>query len=438
MHDPFMTVPDRKGLSSHPTWYVISTDARSRGLSMRVKTNGTGVPVRSSIFGQVVWSGLIRRAMPPLDGSDRGRNDQSTWVVMVRDEWGFVHQFFGIDEQRVHVHVGKHVSVGTVLGFTPSEPLSAFPPSTAPPADVPKRFKEEGYEAYPYRFRKLEIRVARPHPSWTSYSPPDADGWTYFNPLLMYVAGRQPPHMIRPFSAKQSLVFASFDKEPIPHALPLSQGVQIHRIPAVAELFVSFQPFIESPGDPSDAMDPVSLYSLEWAAEPVERIHGSLCAARDVYWRRSFEHSRLASEHTAVDDPFFLHAHYVPSVFIGMPLGNALHVRRNSQFDEKNRWLLYAVTRNVLGHPHVGGAWNTTREKGHGRYRIAVRARSLTSAHSCVEEDVLLSSEARRFMYAHIFDLVPIMFTRNPLPFFSMWVFDQLNRIATIVCDALR
>ena len=153
-------------------------------------------------------------------------------------------------------------------------------------------------------------------------------------------------------------------------------------IPHQVELFVSFQPLIESPGDPADAMDPVSVYALDWAVEPEAK--KPLCSSRHTYWRRSFEHSRLASE-TELDDPAFLHAHYVPHLSIRFRPGMQFSSQRYSQFDEKDRALYYAVTRQILGLPDVRGAWNTTREKSYGTFRVAVRARSLTSAYSCVE-----------------------------------------------------
>ena len=194
--------------------------------------------------------------------------------------------------------------------------------------------------------------------------------------------------MIAPFVDPSSFAFRTTNMASIPHALSMQHGSP--SIPNQVELFVSFQPFIESPGNPADAMDPVSVYALDWAVEPVTK--RPLCSSRHTYWRRSFEHSRLASE-TDLDDPAFLHAHYVPHISIRSRLGLQFSFQRYSQFDEKDRALYYAVTRQILGLPDVRGVWDTTREKRFGPFRVAVRARSLTSAYSCVEAKVHVPHE---------------------------------------------
>lgn len=413
MHDPFMTVSKKEQTALGHAW--------SRGISIRVRTNGTSAPVRSSVAGNVVWSGYLDRRMPPFDGPERGFNDQRLMTIMVRDSWGFVHQFVGLEVAQVAVH--EAVAVGTVLGYLPSTPLSLWPRSTASPADIPKHYKEEGYEPFPYRFRHLEIRVARPHPAWTFYKGPNAKGWSYYNPLLLYVPGRTPPPMIAPFVDPSSFVFGPVSKAPIPHATPIHDGSQV--ISNQVELFVSFQPIIESPGDPSDAMDPVSVYALDWAVEPATK--APLCSSGHTYWRRSFEHNRLASENW-LDDPVFLHAHYVPRLSIRSQLGRRFFTQRYSQFDEKDRTLYYAVTRQVLGHPDVRGAWNTTREQSCGTFRVAVRARSLTSAYSCVEAVVHVPRERPSSRYLRILNAMFTPFLHTLPTLSPLWIADLIRQ----------
>ena len=423
MHDPFMTVSRNEQSALGHTW--------SRGISIRVRTNGTSVPVRCSVAGIVVWSGYLHRAMPPFDGPERGVNDQHLLTIMIRDSWGFVHQFVGLEVAQVAVD--EAVAVGTVLGYLPSTPLSPRPRSTASLVDMPKHYKEEGYESFPYRFRYLEIRVARPHSAWTSYKDPNAKGWLYYNPLLLYVPGRSPPPMIAPFVDPSSFAFRPMNMASIPYAMSMQHGSQW--IPHQVELFVSFQPLIESPGDPADAMDPVSVYALDWAVEPEAK--QPLCSSRHTYWRRSFEHSRLASE-TELDDPAFLHAHYVPHLSIRFRPGMQFSSQRYSQFDEKDRALYYAVTRQILGLPDVRGAWNTTRENSYGTFRVAVRARSLTSAYSCVEARVHVPHERPSSRYLRILSAV---FTPSPhtLPsFWLLWIADLVRHSLRVFRDTLR
>ena len=73
------------------------------------------------------------------------------------------------------------------------------------------------------------------------------------------------------------------------------------------------QAFVESPGDAADAMDPVTPYAMDWAVQPVVKgAPKTLCTAKDVYWRRSFEHSKLELDDTSLDDASFMYAYYVP------------------------------------------------------------------------------------------------------------------------------
>ena len=389
---------------------LVTYPDRSRGISIRIRTNGTAVLIRAPIDGVVVWSDVYRRSMPPLQGREKGLNDELTWAMMIQDAWGFVHQLLGLDEKHVLFDVGDRVKTGDVIGLAPSTPLSAMPPSKRPPLDVPVHYQEEGYEPYPFRFRKLEIRVARPHRHWTRYMSPDADGWSYFNPLLMYVRGRAPPVMIPPFMDVSTLVFAPSTSVEVPHAFPAYSGKRAIPIPSSkVDVFVRMQAFVESPGDAADAMDPVTPYAMDWAVQPVVKgAPKTLCTAKDVYWRRSFEHSKLELDDTSLDDASFMYAYYVPRLSVGSFMRGSIKLTWNSQFHENTRDLIYAVTRTTLGYPDVRGAWNVARPKdvrdgpSSTVYRVAVRARSLTSSYTCIEEEVHVAPNQRTALLSYV------------------------------------
>ncbi|WFD25216.1 hypothetical protein MNAN1_000182 [Malassezia nana] len=375
MSDPFMAPSTSVHTMPHAYW--------SRGVTIRVRTQGPPVPIRAPVQGRIVWSGVFRRSMPPFLGHEAGVNDEFVYAVQLQDAWGFVHQLLGFDDQLPVAHVGMDVLPGQVLGHAPTQPLSAIPPSTQPPADIPKRYEEEGFQPYPFRFRRLEIRVARPPPWWHGdVSHPNAEGWSYMHPLLVYHPGRSRPSQMAPLYDPHPVLYASMDKNRS-SALVLDARKKAPLLPTHVELLVRFPTFMESPSDLDDAMDPLTLYALEWAVAPVAETE-ALCTSTNVYWRRSFEHSKLERRAGRLDDPAFLFAHYVPHVRLGPPV----HAKPRSQFDEKSRSIVYAITRTWLGVPTVHGMWNTSQESHSGLYRLAVRARGVTGPATCVEDMV--------------------------------------------------
>jgi len=332
--------------------------------------------------------------MPPWEGPEAGVNDEFVYAIQLQDAWGFVHQLLGFDEQAVLVQVGMFVQPGHILGYAPVEPVRSLPPSTQPPADPPQRYKEEGFEPFPFRFRKLEIRVARPPFSWRgTLHGPNADGWMYLHPQLVYHPGRGRPSQMAPLYQPNPMKYAHVDKIK-PTSLVMYPTTLAPPLPTDVELFVSFSTFMESPGDLDDAMDPITLYSLEWAVVPDENATQSLCTDSRVYWRRTFEHSKLERRAGRLDDPDFLFAHYVPRFRLGGLMGSSIPVDRRSQFDEKVRSIVYAVTRTRLGVPTIQGSWNTSQEGGSGIYRLAVRARGVTGNTTCLEDMVYLENVA--------------------------------------------
>ncbi|KAL4401521.1 hypothetical protein ACI68E_001163 [Malassezia pachydermatis] len=345
-------------------------------------------------------------------------NDEEIWCVMVRDAWGFVHQYLGLDADHVQVHVGDKVHVGDVVAYAPNEPISRMPASQTVPADPLKRYIEEGFEPYPFRARQLEIRVARPALSWTTYAEPEAHGWTYFHPQLAYRSSQGTSEIV-PFAESTSLTVAAHGEDP-PQTFHGFRGRYALPLRGLIEVFVSWQAFVETPYDPSDAMDPVSVYAMDWAVVPTRMLKTpSLCDAPDVYWRRSFEHSKLAPPtNTSLDDPSFLFAYYVPLVQVGGLLGGAGHVQWRSQFDEKVRMLIYSVTRRTLGAPDVRGGWNITRELEFGRYRLAVRARGVAGPIGCMEHRVSVGDPDAwtDLRFLTIYELLTLPLWRMPLP----------------------
>lgn len=409
-------------------------------MSIRLRTNGEPVPIRAPVHGKVVWSDVFRRAMPPFEGPEAGVNDEFVYAIQLQDAWGFVHQLLGFDEQAIWTNVGRTVQPGDILGYAPVDPVNAIPPSRQPPSDPPKRYKEEGFEPFPFRFRKLEIRVALPPTTWQgAIYDPNAEGWTYIHPQLVYHPGRHRPSHMAPLCDPHSMKYANGNKN-TPTSLvmyPMNLGPPL---PELVELFVSLPTFMESPGDVDDAMDPLTLYALEWAVIRDDDTVQSLCTNASVYWRRSFEHSKLQRRTGRLDDPDFLFAHYVPHVRLGGLMGHSVSVERHSQFDEKARQIVYAVTRTRFGVPTMQGLWNTTQEGQSGLFRLAVRARGVTGDATCLEDVVYLETMSTwrgALVQSTVrYLLHPPMLT--PLPFSLAPIIDHLVRWMGILLDQLQ
>lgn len=360
----------------------------------------------------------MHRPVPPFTGKGAGLNDEDTWAVMIQDKWGFVHQYLGLDADSVYVHVGDVIRVGHIVGRAPKHPESAMPPSELPPMELPSRYTREGYEPFPFRYRRFEVRVARQLDPSKPMAAPDAAEWIFYNPLLAHVPGRAPPSEIAPYAELSSLSFSRANPA-LPVTLHGFRHEHVLPMQGLIDVLVSFQAFMESPYDPADAMDPVSVYAMDWAAVPYDQLDGPLCGNDQVYWRRSFEHSRLMpTKGTELDDPDLLLSYYVPTVQVGGMLNGAARAIWRSQFDEKERTLIYGVSRRVLGAPALHGGWNVTNEPQQGPYAVAVRARSVTGAVGCVETRVRLgrADETTSVKMIIMYELLSMALWKTSLP----------------------
>lgn len=376
MQDPFLPRSRLQAYAQNSSW--------ARGVTVRTRTGGAPVYLRSPVRGTVVWSAAYTYVRPPTSGPQATRNNELDWCVMVRDEWGMVYQVFGIERGTAQVRAGDRVQAGSVLGTAHRTQLSLMPWSHAPPADPPKRYEEQGFLPYPYRFRRLEVRVGRipcETPGAPCFDPEKA--WTYYHPQLALVP-RDAPSRAPPFTEPRQVYFAPASRTPLltpPLAFPRHAAAHPMPLSGEVEIFSPFQAFEETVGDVDDAYDPIALYALDWAAAP--RTSHALCTAKDAYWRRAFEHSRLAPNTS-------LWAHYVPTLVVASAAGHALRAQLKSQFDEKERGLVYCATRTSLGHLSLQGAWNITAEPTRGEHRVAVRARDLYGNTACTETIVRL------------------------------------------------
>lgn len=385
MQDPFLPRSRQQAYMQNSTW--------GRGMTIRTRTGGDPVPLYSPTNGTVVWSAPYVHARPPYTGAHARENDEKDWVVMIRDAWGTVFQLFGIEPGQAAVRVGDHVRAGQKIGIAHTEQLSPMPPSTEPPADPPKSYEIQRFQPYPYRFRRLEVRVARTtcvQPGDACFAP-DAM-WDYYPPQFVLRA-RDTPSAIPPMVEPHRIYFAPAAASPLGHVpLAAPKSAMAHPLPLsgrvdVLSTLVSFE---STPGHLDDAMDPLALYALEWAVVPQSA--QPVCGRTDVYWRQSFEHNRLPGPRDVdINDPTYFQAHYVPTVVAASIAGHAFRSQLKSQFDEKERALVYALSRTRWGVPHVQGAWDITREPTRGVHQVAIRAWDTSGNAACTETTVLLT-----------------------------------------------
>lgn len=391
---------------SHTHGVYMNNATWSRGISMRLPNgtddtpDGRQPPIRAPVAGTVIWSRQHVFAKPPFSGSYAGANDQLDWCVMIRDDWGFVYQLFGFDPAAsIAARVGQRTVPGTVIGYAPRTPLAAKPPVLVPPAEPPRFYGIEHMPPFPYRARMLHIRVARPDPSWEAYAAPDTPGWTYYNPLHLFLPERAHYRSnIPPFADPARIQLARKPALDVLRSSPVTiASATAHNKPVVSgvlELFAGFQAFVETPGDADDGLDPQALYALEWATVPAYAPEPCKAPER-TYWRRTFEHTKLPSG-APDDDPSTLAAHVVPVLGLTGQLQRMLALRLESQFDEKERSLVYAVTRTTRGEPDLNGAWDTRRERHGGPHHLAVRARDFWGNAECVGTRVVLDNSSTR------------------------------------------
>lgn len=385
MQDPFLPRSRQRAYMRDSSW--------ARGVTIRTRTGGDPVPLYSPTNGTVVWSAPYVHVRPPHTGAHAGENNEEDWCVMIQDAWGTVFQLFGLQRGHAAVRVGERVRAGQNIGIAHQTQLSQMPPSTEAPADPPKSYEIQRFLPYPYRFRRLEVRVGRTsciRPGDACFAP-DAP-WDYYPPQFV-LRKRDEPSAIPPMVEPHRIYFAPAAASPLDHVpLAAPKSALAHPLPLsgrvdVLSTLVSFE---STPGHLDDAMDPLALYALEWAVVPQSA--QPVCEQTNVYWRKSFEHNRLPNPNNAnLDDPAFLQAHYVPTVVVASVAGHAFRAQIKSQFDEKERALVYALSRTRGGRPHIEGAWDITREPTRGVHQVAIRAWDMSGNAVCTETTVLLT-----------------------------------------------
>ncbi|KAK0566613.1 hypothetical protein OC861_003136 [Tilletia horrida] len=394
-HDPFLPKASHFEEGDELQGVDIQDAYWAAGISIRIPRVGIDEEleaVHAPVGGEVVWVSTFRRAKPPAP-----ENDEKGWVVMIRDEWGFVWQLFRLAKHTITVQPGDLVPQGHVLGSIRRSNLQPAPPVRLPPADPPLEKPSKGTPKYPFRFRSLLINVARPNPDWSEWQPAYTDGWEYFNPVHLLSEGTYFSN-VPPYADPSALFFA----QPVssPSAPPLARVSSDDVVKPVlsgnVEILVVFDAFLEAPGNPGDGMDAISLYALDWAVWPVGPgnpeggYRKDQCADEskdpNVRYRISFQHSKFPrfwnSTASAYDKLF---AHYVPSFKHGA--FSWARETMSSQFDEKARTLVYAPTRTLRGEPDIRGSWDT-RTLRNGMYWVSVRGRDYWGQIGCVTAQV--------------------------------------------------
>lgn len=406
--------------------------------------------VFSPVSGQVVWANEYTFRKPPIFGPAAGENDETSFCLMVRDEWSIVYQIFGIDAATVTVKEGETVLRGDVLGHALREGLSVEPPSRQPPADHATSKPDRQVSYYPHRYRTLQVRVARPDPSWAEWKHPDEHGWQYFHPLHVFTEGEDYRSSITPYGSPTMVYFAKPSTDPLntpPNAYATSNDFWTPTLQGPTEIIVGFEYFQQTPGDPGDGMENLAIYALDIAfkkkmdgqREPQRGMQCDLGGDTDPtgtsdqdkkYWRNVFEHSKLPNNWTPASAPGSgslsastsasgrghsntttsaeeepvdgyrwrskLFSHYMPA----FSHGRFFPEKITSQFDEKDKRLYYSASRTVRGEPKVGGAFDVQAiidqdgsdglEGGKGTYRLVVRARDYWGNVGCIASDVVL------------------------------------------------
>ena len=304
--------------------------------------------VHSPVAGQVVWIGTFRRGgsfplaaataeeQPPEGRIHAQALTEMAHLVMVRDEWGFVWYIGGVEEETVRVQVGQDVSLGQVIAKVKRQ-------GRTPPSSRPQRQQGGGEDAAPgapspsdpYRFKSLKISVARPDVRWTEWPAPYAAGWTFYDPLnFLYVPRKEEVDApaaapLSPSARISSIAEGEQDRwrSSVPpyanptriffaHPLinPLNESLRVFAsstdlvtptLTGRVQIIVSFDTFVQTPGDRADAMDGTGLYAMQWGLikglqsdqqdwdpERCEFVGNELDGTE---WRIGFEHDRVSA-----------------------------------------------------------------------------------------------------------------------------------------------
>nr|CDI55611.1 putative protein [Melanopsichium pennsylvanicum 4] len=234
----------------------------------RLKTNMILPPeqVFAPVSGQIVWARDHTFRRPPIYGPAARDNDEPNFCLMIRDEWSIVYQIFGIDSSTINVREGDTVLRGDVLGHALREGLSIEPPCTEPPADHATSKPDRQISYYPHRYRTLQVRVSRPHPTWTEWKSPDENGWQYFHPLHVLTQGNNYRSTITPYGSPTLIYFAKPSTDPLntpPNAYATSNDFWTPTLQGPTEIIVGFEYFQQTPGDAEDGMENLAIYALE-------------------------------------------------------------------------------------------------------------------------------------------------------------------------------
>lgn len=403
MQDPYMPKAYQTEATDALNGVDLIDSTWSYGISILSPTNGNvSKPtdtkyqaVHAPVAGQIVWMGNYTIPMAPSNH----RNDENGYAVMIRDEWGFVYQLLGLEEEAMEVRLGQVIDAGRVVGSSSRTPLSQEPPCRHKPADPPKMYDDS--RRYPYRNRVLRVRVTRPDPTWTEWKGPSESGWQYFNPLDAFTSDYLESHVPPDVNPKQ-LYFARPSEDGAltpPSVFATTNDIFQPTLSGNVEIIAGFDAFISLPGNTGGQLDPTALYALEWAVWP--QADNALsdppeaCSKPDsIEWRTTFEHAKvrlarcfscfkilISSSSWQLPNAWSvslvknaLLAHYVPAFLVGtIPFFKTKYA---SSFDEKGRKLYYSPTRNLVGLPSGSGYWDTSKEpSGNGIYDVRIRGR---------------------------------------------------------------
>ena len=275
MYDPYIHyVPSKKAASTSSTKQAnlldgVDVDNASWSLALAIRspfnvapTDPETEPVHAPISGQVVWKGnssLRRKGQGKAEEEQEGE-----FTISIRDEWSFVWHISGLEEDTVTFKRGDEVATGEIVGEVKRQ------------SSAPRVSAQAAAKASPYSFRSLRVAVARPDVSWTKWPSPYAKDWTYYDPLHFFVEQGSSDGQtedtpwrstIPPYANPVRVFYA--DQSPDPLGTPLevkatSTDLFTPTLKGRVQIIVSFDAFVETPGDSGDAMDGISLYSLQW------------------------------------------------------------------------------------------------------------------------------------------------------------------------------
>ncbi|KDN52253.1 hypothetical protein K437DRAFT_293183 [Tilletiaria anomala UBC 951] len=429
-YDPFISSPPlRRNSPAPPSGYdpakgtldgVGIVSARwNTGVSIRSPFNTRPndpvfEPVHAPVAGQIVWAGHYSRG--PGHKSGARQDTERGYMLMIRDEWGFVWQIAGVEEETLRVHPGDDIFVGQVVADVRRQGATAAAEASAGTRAA----------ADPYRFKSLRITVARPDVTWTRWPAPFVAGWTFYDPMAFFLedtplfspgkrtggsvalsgkegARRSWRSSVPPYANPNRIFFARPALDPLTEtvsAFASSTDLLTPTLSGKVQIIVSFDSYVQTPGDGGDAMDGTGLYSLQWGL-----MQGQQDRERDwdpeaceffgheldgSEWRVAFEHDKMVATPEPGSngtEPTSVFAHIVPS----FTYGTFFKTKYHSAFDHRERHVFYTPTRRTRGQADLHGSWDTRKEpNGNGFYTIIVRATDFWGNVGCVSSKVYI------------------------------------------------